>query len=361
MLPTSKYMAFLIAFATLILGASVILGWHAFIITLIQYQYETIAMVYNTALSFVLIAISSYTLIYRFTYVTQIISAIVFTISLIVILNYLLNLNIPIDEFFFRHYRQVENIHPGRMAPNTAFCFILSSIAVFTLAGSRFQKYSVIIGGSIGFFTLILSIFFVSGYVSNLQQAYKWSIETPMAANTAIGFILIGSNIMALTSYQAALFNLDINKSLPYILAFFILITTFLLTQAINEQQNLYGQYTKLPQVVMILGSIFALLFGLLLRFALKASAEETAAMESRAILRSILESTADGILVTNKKGDIVDYNKKFIDMWQLSEHKIKKSNRKANLYSCDCGNHVHADLNASRNIVNKYLEQQSA
>lgn len=40
---------------------------------------------------------------------------------------------------------------------------------------------------------------------------------------------------------------------------------------------------------------------------------------------------------------------------------KVKKSNRKANLYSCECGNYIHADLNASRNIVNKYLEQQSA
>jgi len=37
----------------------------------------------------------------------------------------------------------------------------------------------------------------------------------------------------------------------------------------------------------------------------------------------------------------------------------VKKSNRKGNLYSCDCGNHIHADLNASRNIV--HLGQQSA
>ncbi|WP_018249057.1 RNA-guided endonuclease InsQ/TnpB family protein [Orenia marismortui] len=34
---------------------------------------------------------------------------------------------------------------------------------------------------------------------------------------------------------------------------------------------------------------------------------------------------------------------------------KVKKSNRKANLYSCECGNHIHSDLNASRNIANKY------
>jgi putative transposase len=42
----------------------------------------------------------------------------------------------------------------------------------------------------------------------------------------------------------------------------------------------------------------------------------------------------------------------------------IKKYNRKGNLYSCSCGNNIHADLNAARNIVNQELiklEQQSA
>ena len=36
---------------------------------------------------------------------------------------------------------------------------------------------------------------------------------------------------------------------------------------------------------------------------------------------------------------------------------KIEKGNRKGNLYSCNCGNRIHADLNASRNIAKKYLE----
>lgn len=36
---------------------------------------------------------------------------------------------------------------------------------------------------------------------------------------------------------------------------------------------------------------------------------------------------------------------------------KVEKSNRKGNLYSCECGNYIHADLNASRNIAKKLLE----
>jgi len=39
----------------------------------------------------------------------------------------------------------------------------------------------------------------------------------------------------------------------------------------------------------------------------------------------------------------------------------VEKSNRKGNLYYCHCGNHIHADLNAARNISQGLTEQQSA
>ena len=42
----------------------------------------------------------------------------------------------------------------------------------------------------------------------------------------------------------------------------------------------------------------------------------------------------------------------------------IKKSNRNGNLYTCRCGNQIHSDLNAARNIAYQKLyklEQQSA
>jgi len=57
----------------------------------------------------------------------------------------------------------------------------------------------------------------------------------------------------------------------------------------------------------------------------------------------------------------MTDLNPKYTSQSCSKCAKVKKSNRKANLYSCECGNHIHSDLNASRNIANKYLDQQSA
>ncbi len=46
---------------------------------------------------------------------------------------------------------------------------------------------------------------------------------------------------------------------------------------------------------------------------------DRTAELEqSLALIRSTLESTADGIVVVDMKGNIVDFNQKFIDMWNI-------------------------------------------
>lgn len=47
----------------------------------------------------------------------------------------------------------------------------------------------------------------------------------------------------------------------------------------------------------------------------------------SLSLLSATLESTADGILVVNKEGKIVSFNRKFLDMWHIPDHIIKSRN----------------------------------
>ncbi|MCK8825973.1 RNA-guided endonuclease InsQ/TnpB family protein [Fuchsiella alkaliacetigena] len=63
-------------------------------------------------------------------------------------------------------------------------------------------------------------------------------------------------------------------------------------------------------------------------------------------------------------KAELAGIKVKYINPKHTSQRcskcgKVKKVNRKVNLYSCQCGNHIHSDLNASRNIA--HLGQQSA
>src|SRR5688500_5144375 len=43
----------------------------------------------------------------------------------------------------------------------------------------------------------------------------------------------------------------------------------------------------------------------------------------SLSILRATIESTADGILVTDKGGDVLRYNERYLQMWQIQHSEI--------------------------------------
>lgn len=55
---------------------------------------------------------------------------------------------------------------------------------------------------------------------------------------------------------------------------------------------------------------------------------KRTAALEtSLALIRSTLESTADGILVVDISGQVVDFNQKFLEMWNMPQAVMQKNN----------------------------------
>lgn len=59
-------------------------------------------------------------------------------------------------------------------------------------------------------------------------------------------------------------------------------------------------------------------------------------------------------------KAKLAGIEVKYIDAKYTSQTcskcgQVKKSNRRSNLYTCNCGNRIHADLNAARNIAKKF------
>ena len=57
---------------------------------------------------------------------------------------------------------------------------------------------------------------------------------------------------------------------------------------------------------------------------------------------------------------EVVYINPKYTSQTCNSCGQIQKSNRDRNIYSCNCGYRVHADLNAARNIANICLSGKS-
>ena len=59
---------------------------------------------------------------------------------------------------------------------------------------------------------------------------------------------------------------------------------------------------------------------------------ERTLAEQSLSQLRATLEATADGILVVNRAGKIINYNRQFLELWQLPEELLAEQRNVAQL-----------------------------
>ena len=95
------------------------------------------------------------------------------------------NVDLGIDEVFFRDdARAVATSHPGRMAPFTAFNFVLAGSAVWLVLRPRWVRVAQ--GLALGVMLGALSK--VMGYLFHSASFYRFGAFTALALHTAIGF-----------------------------------------------------------------------------------------------------------------------------------------------------------------------------
>ena len=99
-------------------------------ITLLQVLPAFVPMQYNTALGFLPGGVGVLALVTADKRPAMIFACIMGTIGFLRLLQYIFTLNFCIDQLFMKHYITVKTSHPGRIAPNTALCFILSGFAM---------------------------------------------------------------------------------------------------------------------------------------------------------------------------------------------------------------------------------------
>ncbi|MFN8286743.1 MAG: ATP-binding protein [Chitinophagales bacterium] len=104
--------------------------------------------------------------------------------------------NLPVDSLLFADKLTVETAGQSRnqMAPNTAFCFLLSSLALLTIHVESFRKivwsqlFAVLIG-----LTGLLSVI---GYLYKVTAFYGVMNYIPMALHTALCFLLLSMALL---------------------------------------------------------------------------------------------------------------------------------------------------------------------
>ncbi|MBC7982987.1 MAG: PAS domain-containing sensor histidine kinase [Candidatus Obscuribacterales bacterium] len=185
--PAGRWVEHLAGLALIALGGTNMLGWLLHISSVVQLQPGYVAMVFNTACLFVLAGAALWV---RQRSLCMILATGIAFVSLLVFLQYPLNIDLGIDQLIVRTWLSDPNPYPGRMAPQTALCFVLVSTVFLLLEWTRLRWVSTVAQ----ILTLVIGvagILSVIGYSIKLELLYSWYSYTRMAVQTATGFTLI--------------------------------------------------------------------------------------------------------------------------------------------------------------------------
>ena len=196
----------------MLLGLVVLIGWFTKTVWLIQVIPIFVPMQFNTALCFLLSGAMLISVFWEKWGITRMLSVVVGLIGFLTIIEYAAEISIGLDELFMKHTITVQTSHPGRMAPNTAFCFFLASCAAFLSTG---RIKSIQTSGVIGVLISGLGLVSFIGYLIGAEVGYGWGKLTRMAVHTAFGFVLTGGAFTLINWYRERLIKRSLKISTP--------------------------------------------------------------------------------------------------------------------------------------------------
>ena len=326
----SKYLNKILLWGTLVLGIMLILlglivliGWHSKNTVLLQVIPSFVAMVYNTALGFVLSGAGLLALLNGNRKLVVLCAGIVTTGGLLTLIEYLFTVNLGIDQFLIEHYISIQTPDPGRMAPNTAVCFTMSGLALILLVRKKIQDclWASVLG------SIVTGLGFIAftGYLVGFESAYGWGHLSRMAVHTSAGFIILGMGLLSFCWFQSSQ-GIESRKHWLVIPAGFLVVTiTVSLWQAFHvEGVNIIARYS-----VLVFGIILAAVLSYTLyllqqsrHFASRLAkvhddlerkfAERTADLR---LMSLAVEYSPASVLMTNPQGTIKYVNLKFTEI----------------------------------------------
>jgi CHASE3 domain sensor protein len=180
-------------------GLLVVASWHAHWQRIIQMVPNSAPMQYNTALCFALLGVGLILLTTRRARYGLGLGALVALLALATLLQYFGRWDLGIDQFFFRPFFEAQTAYPGRMSPLAAVCFTLSGAGIAWVGAGGHRAHRHTVSGALACIVGIIALVALYGFAFGFDPAYSWGSYSRMALNTAIGFQLLSSGLMALS------------------------------------------------------------------------------------------------------------------------------------------------------------------
>jgi len=315
----TKYIVVCIGLLICIQSGIAIYGWMRYHNDLPNIFPIFFVMGYKPAFCFYLTGISLVvlTLENKFSYSSLVASVIVIFMTIYPAIESLFSITIPVYKMLFIHYMTEANFE--QISPNSALNFLLANVALIMMNTGRPHHYHVIWANFLGLIIFIAGSLFAIGYLIGMQQIYQRYDILAVGLNSAILFILFGISIIATAWYKSIKLHIDIIKTLPFNVFICFTIGTVLYWYVLHSLSIAAGSYSHVPEIMFAIGLAFTILITFTLYFAIASYETSQKRAKLLSLLNATLESTTDGIISINKKGEVLVYNTNFLKMWELT------------------------------------------
>lgn len=227
---TPKFIIFSAALS-IISGVLVLIGWLFDISVLKSILPIWVSMKANTAICFVLTGVAMLLSQFAsanapalFVQIQRFCLFLLALTGLLTLSEYLFACNLGIDQWLIKDSAYaVGTTHPGRMAPETALCFVLLASALFLLNSQK--AFSKLIAAGFGLLVANLALAALLTYFTPQLGAFAWFGFTVMAVHTGVLFVCLGIAVIAMIWQHKAMFwSLSNCSTLAFACGIFLLV-----------------------------------------------------------------------------------------------------------------------------------------
>ncbi|MBS4058761.1 MAG: PAS domain-containing protein [Bacteroidetes bacterium] len=267
-------------------GIIVLIGWQLDSNILKTFGLGGVTMKANSAVFFILAGLTLIFLQVKqkliSVHAVRLLAGIMIIFGSLVVLQYLFNIDLGIDEYLFREKENaLGTVHPGRPAPNTVLNFILIGLLFLLLTYPKFERSLVNIFLLITTFTI--SIMGLSGYILGLDELTGFEAYTRISFADSLTFIIVCAGI--------------------YLLMF-------------TNNRNITFEYKLLSGLTV--ASIFIIFGSLLSATSIKSLVSASHKVEHTKLVQEKLGNALSETyrIVANSRGFLISGNEVFLNEW---------------------------------------------